>query len=316
MARARGARAQLLVKTEVSYGSSPGGNFEKVPFVSQDLGAEQNLIEAPELGYGRDKIDPIRDVINDAGNIVVPIDLRDFGRWLHFLLGAPDTDATAGLPYTHTWQSGADPLPSFSCEVGYPDIPKYFMNLGVKLNTMEIDFRRSGPAQANLGLIAQGEESATDVTGGGTPTTRTFARFNQFQGSILKDGVALANITSGRIALSNGMEAVETIRSDSKIEGVDEGQFSFTGNITSRFADTTLLDLAIAGTDMELSFRFIRAATESLVFTAHKVFLPRPKRSIQGPGGIEVSYDFQAALDSVEGVMATVQLRNDVAAYA
>jgi hypothetical protein len=124
MARAYGANAQLLGKFETVYGTPPSGNYIKFPFVSSDLGSEQGLIASDLLGQGRDPSQPIRDVIRVEGNVVVPVDLRNFGHWLKALFGAPTTTGTG--PYTHTFVSGAASLPSLALEVGMPEVPIFF----------------------------------------------------------------------------------------------------------------------------------------------------------------------------------------------
>ena len=54
---------------------------------------------------------------------------------------------------------------------------------------------------------------------------------------------------------------------------------------------------------------------QKLQIIAHEVYLPKPKRSINGPGGIEASYDFQGAKDASLGKMLTITLTNDVEDY-
>ena len=43
MARAQGARAQMALAFETTYGTPPVGGFTKMPFASTSLGAEQPL---------------------------------------------------------------------------------------------------------------------------------------------------------------------------------------------------------------------------------------------------------------------------------
>jgi hypothetical protein len=93
MGRARGANALMNVKDEVTYGTPPGGNYIQVPFVSSDIGPEQGLIESDLLGQGREPEDPVLDVVNNNGNLVVPVDVRAFGHWLKLLFGSPVTVA-------------------------------------------------------------------------------------------------------------------------------------------------------------------------------------------------------------------------------
>lgn len=91
MARAYGSNAQLLGLFESTYGLTPSGNFRKLPFISSALGSVQGLIENDVLGFGRDPRAPMRDVVNVDGDVVVPVDVRNFGIWLAALLGAPST---------------------------------------------------------------------------------------------------------------------------------------------------------------------------------------------------------------------------------
>lgn len=313
MARAYGANAQLLGKFETVYGTPPSGNYIKFPFVSSDLGSEQGLIASDLLGQGRDPSQPIRDVIRVEGNVVVPVDLRNFGHWLKALFGAPTTTGTG--PYTHTFVSGAASLPSLALEVGMPEVPIFFMESGVRVNSAQLSFARSGAANATLNCIAQGESDAT-TTGGGTPTTATLTRFNQFQGSIKKDGLQLGNVTGAQLTYTNNLERIETIRSDGKIDGADPTIAALTGNIEVRFADTALIDAATDNTPMELAFAYIIDADKSLTFTAHEVYLPKPKLAISGPGGVQATFDWQAAKATSPARMLTVVLKNDVASYA
>src|SRR5271156_1739781 len=95
MQRSYGSNTTLCVLKEKTYGARPDDNWEKFTFISADLSAEQGLISSELLGQGREPGAPFRDVIKDEGNIVVPVDTRDFGRWLQFLLGDPESKGVA-----------------------------------------------------------------------------------------------------------------------------------------------------------------------------------------------------------------------------
>ena len=61
-----------------------------------------------------------------------------------------------------------------------PKVPAFFFrHAGVKLNSMALEFTRSGPAAATINAIAQGE-TRFGTTQGGTPTSLTFSRISQF----------------------------------------------------------------------------------------------------------------------------------------
>jgi hypothetical protein len=117
MTRARGANARLRAKFETVYGTPPSGNFIQLPFVSSNIGPEQGLIESDLLGQGREGSDPTLDVLNNDGDIVVPVDARGFGHWLNLLLGPASTAVGTG-GNDHTFTSGAASLPAMSIETG------------------------------------------------------------------------------------------------------------------------------------------------------------------------------------------------------
>jgi hypothetical protein len=82
MARAQGARAQMALAFETTYGTPPASGYRRMPFASVTLGAEQPLVDSELLGYGRDPLAPIKDAATADGNVVVPIDADAFGFWL------------------------------------------------------------------------------------------------------------------------------------------------------------------------------------------------------------------------------------------
>lgn len=313
--RARGSDAVLLAAFETAYGTLPSA-FGQLSFKSTDLSEEKTLGEDPLLGQGRDASDPYYEPGTDSGNFEIPLDLRGTGFWLKGLLGAPVTVDNGDGTFDHTYTSGGT-LPSLSVEIGHPnlDTPKFFRHTGVKLGTLSFDMSRSGPVNAQVSAIAQDEEAAA-TTVDASPSTLALTRFNQGNGTIKLGGTTLAAVTQGSFSFDNSLEAVETIRADGKIDGVDEGEAKATGSMTVRYSTDTTIETAVdAEAPVSLEYSFIVPGAEGykLVFALPRVFLPKPKKSISGPGGIEASYDWQAAKDASH--MLQVTLTNDVAAY-
>lgn len=312
MARAQGARAQLAATFETIYGTPPATGYFKMPFASANIGSEQPLLASELLGYGRDPLAPVLDAITADGDIVVPLDLRAFGMWLKGAFGAPIT--TGAGPYNHEFRSGSFTLPSLAIELGMPEVPHFGMNAGCVVNTLSWQMQHAGLLTASVGLIAQGEAVGA-ATGAGSPTDWTLSRFGQFNGAVKRNGVNLGNLVSAQINYSNNLDRIDTIRADGKIDGADPSIAALTGSIVVRFADQTLLNQAVAGTAAELEFSFVKSASESFTFTVHEVFLPKPKLPVQGPQGVQATFNWQAARDSVVGRMCTAVLINDVVSY-
>ncbi|MBN8291877.1 hypothetical protein JI664_07880 [Rhodobacter sp. NTK016B] len=314
MARAQGARAQMALAFETTYGTPPVSGFTRMPFASATLGAEQPLLNSELLGYGRDPLPPIKDAVTVDGNVVVPIDAQAFGFWLKAAFGQPATTGIAPGPFTHEFRTGGWTLPSLSIETGMPEVPRYALYSGCVLDTLSWQMQRSGLLTATASLVAQGESVATS-SAAGTLADLGLQRFGHFNGAITRDGNPLGNIVSAEITYANSLDRVETIRSDGRIDGADPSIAALTGRIEVRFADQVLVDQAISGDPCELTFGYILPSGDSLTLTAHAVYLPRPRIEISGPQGVQATFDWQAARDATLGRMATVTLINSVEEY-
>jgi len=238
----------------------------------------------------------------------VPIDTEAFGFWLKGAFGTPVTTGTG--PYTHVFTSGNWSLPSLSIETGLPEVPSYAMYGGCVVDKIGWQMARSGLLTANVDLIAQGETLATN-SGAGTPAPVTLKRFGHFNGSLTRNGADIGNIVGADLSYANNLDRVETIRADGKIDGADPSIAALTGKIDVRFADTTLLTQAINNTECSLEFGYSLPTGEGLTIDVHRVFLPRPRREIQGPQGIQMSFDWQAAQQESGDPMVTITLVNN-----
>lgn len=312
MGRARGANAKLAGAFETAYGTPPAGGYIGFPFVSSDLGAEQGLEESDLLGNGREAYDPTYGVITNDGNTVVPVDVRYFGYWLKLLLGAPTTTGSVG-EYSHLFTSGKVNLPSMSIETQFPDVPSFAMSYGIRANTLQIQMQRAGLLNATLGLVGKGEDEAVQVSGAGVlAAALEVSRFAQFSGEIKREGVRLGSIVSANLAFTNALDKIETIQPDGEIEDADGGTARATGNIVSRYSSLQLQLDATNKIPVELSFGW-SFGDFGLTFTVPRVFLPRVKNPINGPGGVQATYNWQA---SGEGEPClTALLVNDKATY-
>ena len=313
MSRAYGWNAQLLIAEESEYGVMPDTGYRKIPFISSSLDSEQNLLSSNVLGLGRDPTQPFQDVINVDGDMAVPVDVRNIGIWLKAIFGEPTTTEADGV-YTHAFESGKIAIPSYSLEVGLPEVPQFIRFLGVRANSIAFNFQRSGEAQVTLNLMAQCEKGSTTAIDA-APDVYKYTRVSQFQGYIKSGGEFLANVTSANVTYSNNLEKIETIRNDGKVEAIDLGVASLSGSVSARYADNVLLDKARSGTPVDLELGYQISDSLKLVIECHEVYLPKPKRTIDGPNGIECSYDFQGAKNDKVGRMMTVTLVNDVEEY-
>jgi hypothetical protein len=77
-----------------------------------------------------------------------------------------------GGGYQHEWLSGSDDIPSFTFEIGHPQLitPVFFRHRGTVMESLAVEMGREGPANGTVQLVAQGEEKAM-ATIDATPDT-------------------------------------------------------------------------------------------------------------------------------------------------
>lgn len=231
--------------------------------------------------------------------------------------GTVSAPTLRGGGYAHVWDSGADDIPSFTFEVGHPKLvtPVFFRHLGTVMESLAFDMGQEGPANARVQLVAQGEERAS-ATIDAAPAAFALKRFSQGRGFIRRGGSALAGVTGGSLTFSNNLERVRVVREDGKIEAADPTFASAQGAMTVRFDGATLVAEAADGNPVVLDYGFTMAEGWELRFELFRVFLPKPKYAVSGPGGVEASFDWRGAFDDTEGTMLRASLLNDVASYS
>jgi len=314
MGRARGANALMNLAFESAYGVPPVSGYKRMPFVSSQLGAEQGLIESDLLGQGRAPYDPTYDVVTNDGDVVVPLDTLRLGEWLKLLFGPPMSE-TSSIS-RHIFRSGAIDLPSASIEIGMPDRPSFSTSYGVRANTFAIQMQRSGLASATIGLIAKGETVlANSSTAGEVNILPAVERFAPATGSISIDGAVVGEVTQASFSYTNNLDKDETIRGDGEINDVDPGMPSASIQITSKFADHTMYNRATSKTPAAIILKWV-AGPSTLEIVMPRVFLPRRKRPISGPGGIQQDFQAMASTGGPNDPMVSVFLRNTATSYA
>jgi hypothetical protein len=312
MAGATGAGTTMVLAYESTYGTAPASGYLTMPFAQQSLGTTQPLLENEVLGLGRDPAAPLRDSVTSDGNVTIPVGVNDIGYWLKGLLGSPTTTGTT--PKVHTFVSGAASLPSMTIGVEMPQVPHFEMFSGAMVNSLQFNMQRGGLLQATASLMSQGSALFTE-TQAGTPDAVALTRFGQFNGAVQRNGSALANMLTADFTYSNNLQPIDAIRADGKVDGFDLGLASLSGSITMRFANTTLLTQAINGEACSLEFSFTISSSQKLVMTAHAVYLPRPRIQVDGPNGVNATFDFMAAKAASPARMFTAVLTNSVGTY-
>ncbi|MFQ5454071.1 MAG: phage tail tube protein, partial [Candidatus Zixiibacteriota bacterium] len=127
--------------------------------IALDASADMNVDDATYTDDNIDTLTITHDTPGPTGNL--------------FTLAASAATVSAatllGGAERHQFISGVTSLPSFAMEFGHPEVPQYLAHFGGRLNSMALNFQRSGAAQAALDLMFQKEKKFI-TSQGGTPT--------------------------------------------------------------------------------------------------------------------------------------------------
>lgn len=116
----------------------------------------------PDVHNDRDTTDPAPTLPNPTGSMSVAMDLNSLAFWMKLLFGAPVTTG-ASNPWTHTFTSGADELPSATLELPMGQ-NRWKSIIGAKLNTFGFSFdKEAGYKRAQLGFMAREVRQITGV---------------------------------------------------------------------------------------------------------------------------------------------------------
>lgn len=313
--RVTGANAKVAIKPQTAFGTLATGNWLYVPFMSLDLGPNDQVSDDAVLGLGREAQRPARDTVEIRGQIVVPVDVINIGWWLLALFG-PCTTTGASAPYTHVFTSDRSDLKLLSLEVQHPDGASNIFTTyrDVAADGFSIDFAPTGRPRLTIDLLAS-NETEDGTSAAGTPTTAALTWFHQKVNYLRKDTVDVAKIPSYSLSFTNNYEADRYIGGNGEIGDLVPGQSRVTGTLEARFNDTVLRDLAVAGTVFDLLAGFSNSADEFLQLEIDQAELVRRGRSIAGPGGIAQRFEVLGSKDAGEGTMFRARLKNATAAY-
>jgi hypothetical protein len=309
--RAAGADVLMSAVFEVTYGTAPATGWRRHLMASFASGFKRPLGYEPEIGAGPESQDPYYERMEVQPEFELQARTDSVGFWMRALLGAPVTTGTG--PYTHVFSSGND-IPSLSVEETHAQLSpvQYRLIKGLKLGSAEVDLSPDGALRMKFSGIAQSHEVRSTVSSG-TPTGFTGAKFQQSNCEVRLDDVAIGQLTSGKFTISNGLEAVETIRADSMIEAADEGERSSEGEIMVRLAANTetVFDTTSAPKALKIVYTL---GTITLTLEWARVFFEGAAPSISGPGGISVSRNWRAAKPA-SGPLCRVTLINSIVSY-
>ena len=305
MAQAKGSASRVLMLEEVTFGVTPAvtpGDSSTIPFENESLTQGTALEQNPHISGSREMTAPVKGRSEAGGDIAFRLNPFDHNLIWKAALGDP-VDAGSD-PYTHTYTVSST-IPSFSMEVGYTDISEFWLATGMTLGTLGCTVRDSGFV----------EMTSTWMGKGGAMTATSF------DSAPSSDSDNPFDLTDANILIEEGGDNY-VIANEGQRGSVPTGRCGITGTLTAFFADSSLYDKAVAGTESKIVITLQRgdgagtAGNESCVITIPEIRYEVQTPPVSDEGGIDIALPFTAYFDdAAEGSAIEVVVSNDVAAY-
>lgn len=221
-----------------------------------------------------------------------------------------------GGGYQHVWLSGSGSLPTEALQVGYPELltPIFSRYLMVALDQFSFDSAIDGLANAQINLMAR-ERVAAASTVEASPTTVDLVRFNQSRGYIKVGGTMIGGVTGGKFSFSNNLDPVVSKSENNLVDEFTPTNVAVNGELTARFDGASVIDIAESNEPTAIEYGFTTPTGWLMKFEVPRAFLSRPRENIAGPGGIDMTYQWEGAKDATVTAAMRATMINDISEY-
>jgi hypothetical protein len=300
MAHQQGANVKLVIDTETTYKTNPTPDGMVLPFVTESLRLDRNLVSSRTIRSSRNPQAPVRGQMNVAGDINFELSPQ-YGRLLKHIFGSYGV-AGGEAPYTHTYKIGALPVGLF-IEKQFGDLatPEYFWYNGCRISSFKLSAKAEGMINCSVGIMGAKETVGTSAYDA-TLTDLGHTPFDGFEAAITEGGSAIAIITEMDFTLENNLDgSIYVIDGTGQRASLPAGTAKVTGIIKALFDSVTLYTKATGHTESSLSIAFTKGAgtgasagNEKLTFSLDELIYKPNAPVVTGPQGVMVELPFEA----------------------
>jgi hypothetical protein len=296
---AQGSRSSLSRITEVTFGTTPAGDFLNLPFSTHSLNLTKDRVAGNDIQADRMPRVDRHGNRQVAGDIVV--DLRD-----------GDYDDLLESAMLNTWATnvlkvGTTPK-FFSIEDYAADIDQARLFTGMAVSTMGISLAPNQMVTTTFGMVGK------DMTISDTQKAQTAASgaapFDSYSGDIAIGNVAsssaVAIVTGLDFTLTNSFAPTFVIGDDSA-PSLEYGRAEIEGTLTAYFEDESLINRFLNETESELEV----SVNDPTGSNAYTFLFPRIKINsadvgVDGPTSRIINMSFVALYDATEGTNLSI----------
>ena len=296
---AQGSRSSLSYLTEVTYGTTPAGSFQNLPFSTQSLNLSKERLQGTDIQADRMPRVDRHGNRQTAGDIVV--DLRD-----------GEYDAFLESVMLGTWDNtpvGPDELKVgttrkfFSIEDYAADIDQARLFLGQTVSSMSVSLAPNQMVTTTFSMIGK------DMTISDAEKTQTASAgalpFDAYSGDLSIGDVGSASasaiVTAVDFTVDNAFQPSFVIGDDGPV-CLNYGSATIEGSFTAFFADAALIERFLNETETALTVSVNDpAGANEYTFEFPKIKINSADTSVSGPEGRFVECSFVALYNDTQG---------------
>ena len=293
MAFAQGSRSSLSYITETTFGTTPSGNFQNLPFSTHSLNLTKDRVTGNDIQADRMPRVDRHGNRQVSGDIVV--DLRD-----------TDYDDFLASAMLNAWSSdvltvGTTPK-YFSIEDYAADIDQARLFTGCTVSSMAVSLAPNQMVTTTFGMVGKdmtisATEKTQDANSGAQP-------FDAYSGDLSIGNVgnasAVAIVTGLDFTLTNSFAPTFVIGDDSA-PSLEYGQAVVEGTLTAYFENAALINRFLNETESELIVSVDDpTGLNAYTFTFPKIKINSADVGVDGPTSRMISLSFVALYDEGE----------------
>ena len=290
MAFAQGSRSSLSYIVESTFGTTPAGNFQNLPFTTHSLNMTKERVSGTDINADRMSRVDRHGNRQVAGDIVA--DLRD-----------TDFDDLLESAMLNTWATNVlkvGTVPKyFSIEDYAADIDQARLFTGCSVNTLSVSLAPNAMVTGTFGIV--GKDMAISATEKTQDAATGASPFDSYSGDLEIGGSVAAIVTAMDFTVTNGFAPTFVVGDDSA-PSLEVGDAVVEGTISAYFEDAALLNRFIDETETSLK---VTVGDNEGTPNTMEFFFPRCKINsadvgVDGPTSRIISLTFVALRDETE----------------
>ena len=290
MAFAQGSRSSLSYIVESTFGTTPVGNFQNIPFTSHSLNMTKERVAGTDIQADRMSRVDRHGNRQVAGDITA--DLRD-----------GDFDTFIESAMLSTWATdvikvGTTPK-YFSIEDYAADIDQARLFTGCSVNTLSVALAPNAMVTGTFGMV--GKDMTITATEKTQDPQTSASPFDAYSGDLEIGGATSAIVTAMDFTLTNGFAPTFVVGDDST-PSLEVGDAVVEGTLSAYFEDASLINRFINETETSLK---VTVGDNAGTPNTMEFFFPRCKINsadvgVDGPTSRVISLSFVALRDDTE----------------